>query len=672
MATAEAKAGWLDRVAHFTDSIVGAVSPARAVTRLRARQQITHFRRRAALPSLDRQHAVHTLWSPDSSREQMDRVQIIREARDCEENIPFVAGLFRLLYTYLFETLTYAPNTGDPGMDSEIRSYLNDFWMPQADAFLVHAFPALFGLTCCGSLRDGDGGLAFVDAGDILRLAAVEADQIGEPNVMTSARQDYVAGVWKNPDGTKRAYRVYDRRSDFTYGNFQDIPAASFIYLADAQRPTATRNVSVLAPIIPNLRDKYEAMAMVKVTLKRQLEDAFAAFTATGAAPLDFGKPPSVEGRGEEQLRSITKAGITTYYGQGDKLVSLENRHVNDNFLNFVKVIDTENCNGLHLPYGFVVDNADPGGAGVRMVLHRTSREFGRLKGKMVVPALNRIRDMVLLYAMAKGDISKHLGYNKGRWMFPPPPTADMQRESDVTIKEVEAGLNTRTSALGEYGEEFAAMLEQNAQEEYLRQMAAKKWSKDGVVVLPTQIYTTAADALVAKAIAPPQDGLPTEPVATQAASRQDTSFSGRYDGPGHWVTIEGEHVYIKDKTTYVPVEKKGPDHVEMTIENSVGYSGKSGKKSYIAELGAGDERDFSHPDGREKPDKNKAYRKGKGSWNETHQLKEGVYEKQQYGERTYHHVHRDAEGYIKAKEISKDEAHHLTSSYGDSHVDGT
>ncbi len=506
---------WMQRIASGLDGLVAAVSPERGLARLRSREAYTHFRRAAAIPSLDRQRASQTLWSPDSAIEQRDRVQIIREARDCEENIPFVSGLFLLLYTYLFETLTYAPNTGDPGMDSEIRAYLNDFWMPQADAFLMHSFPVLFGLSFCGSLRDGDGGLAFVDDSTMLRLAAVEADQIGQVNVNLTSQGNYVAGRWLNADGTTAGWDVYDRMGDMTYGNKQFIPAASFIYLADARRPTAKRNISILAPLITNLRDKYEAMNIVKVTLKEQLTRAFATYTARGAAPLNLEAPPTVTGPGGKILSSVinqTPAGITEYFGQGEEMVALENRHINDNFLNFIKTVDTENCNGLHLPYGFVVDNASAGGAGVRMVLHRTSREFGRLKGKIVVPALNRIRDMVLLYAMGKGDLSKHPAFQKGRWMFPPPPTADMQRESDVTIKEVEAGLNTRTSALAEYGEQFVDMLDQNGQEEYLRQMAAKKWSKDGVIVRPDQIYTTAADVVVAKQAGqtPTSTGTPT------------------------------------------------------------------------------------------------------------------------------------------------------------------
>ena len=497
------KTGWLSRVATGLDNIVAAVSPQRGMVRLQAREHYAHFRRAAAIPSIDRKHAPYALRSPDNSAEQRDRIQIIREARDCQENIPFVAGLFKEIYTYLFASLTYAPNTGDPGMDSEIKAYLS-FWMPQADTFLVHSFPVLFGLTCCGALRDGDGGLAFVDDGNILRLAAVEADQIGEPNVTLTARADYVAGVWKNADGTRRAYRVYDRLTDYNYGNYQDIPAASFIYLADADRPTATRTTSILAPLITNLRDKYEAMNIVKVTLKEQLRRAYATYTTRGAPPVNFGAPPAVDGFANgKRLASVIQhesSGLTEYMGLGEEMEALENRHINDNFLNFIKTVDTENCNGLHLPYGFLVDNADAGGAGVRMVLHRTSREFDRLKGKVVLPALNRIRDMVILYAMSKGDISKHSNFGAGRWMFPPPPTADMQRESDVTIKEVEAGLNTRTSALAEYGEEFDDMLDINAQEEYKRQMAAKRWSKDGCVIDPKQIYTTAADLVVAKA----------------------------------------------------------------------------------------------------------------------------------------------------------------------------
>lgn len=433
----------------------------------------------AARPSLDRQMvASGNLLSRDSSRYQRDRVQMAREARHVADNIGFAAGLKMMWQTYLFSTLSYEPDTGDSGMDSEVADYV-EMWMDQADARLMMPFATLFGLTFTGGLIDCDAGLIFVDDGDMLRLMPVEFDQIGEINSASIPELNYVAGRFLNADGTTAGWRVYSRTGDMMYSNPQVIPAQSFVYLADPRNVTGARSITCLATLIDNLKDKQETMNNVKVAIKDQTSKSFATYTARGEPPADMEASPSFAGPNGRRLSSyLTHANnaVTEYFGMGEQMEVLENKHLNENSERYFKTIDREDCMGVNLPYGFVVDEADTGGAGVRIVAHKAGREFTRMIESSIRRPVKRIFKTAIGYAADKGDISQHpnlsrdssaqmpstTGYSfgppravdlyRGALMFPPPPTADMERESRTDLAEIGGGLNSRTEASAPYG----------------------------------------------------------------------------------------------------------------------------------------------------------------------------------------------------------------------------
>jgi hypothetical protein len=442
---------WLARVA---DKFVEAVAPQRAVARAKAR---TALSREGAQSSRLRNSSHRIGFHPDSSRNQRDAVSMMFEARDLAENVGFVKGHLRKVQLYGAGTLSYVPNTGDPGMDLEISSYMN-YWQSIAHTGLEHNFARLIQLALMGMVRDRDSMLVFQRDLDMLRLQIVEADQIGELYSISNT-PGYVGGVFRNSDGTRAGYRVYDRTGDMQYrlgGNKGFIPAKDACFFIDPMR-NSVRGVTAYDTSITNIRDKFEILGYEKIIVKDISTTGIITYTQSGTADtFDFDSTVQRTGTSGDQLTSYIQhreAGTREYRGLGEKFEVVKHDRPSQTFSGFLKVLDSENCQGLNLPYGFVVDPSEPGGVAARIIAHIANREFQRIQRDVLEPILNRIRTVILGDAIERKDISRHPRFAEGVWLFPPPPTADIQRESDISIREVRAGLSTYSEQYAQYGQ---------------------------------------------------------------------------------------------------------------------------------------------------------------------------------------------------------------------------
>ena len=390
---------------------------------------------------------------PNSSVVQRDRISLMMEARDLSENVGFVKGHLRKVQLYGAGTLSYEPDTGDSGMDSEISGFLAD-WMPRAHVGLSHTFTRLIQLSLVSMTRDGDSMLVWVRDEDALRLQIVEADQIGELHSYRNT-PGYVSGVYINPDSSKIGYKVYDRIADMQYGNSQFIPVQDALFFADPIR-NAIRSITAYDTSIQNIRDKFEILGYEKLVVKDISTEGIVTYTQrAGADRFDFDDTKQSSDGVQSYIRRIGGV-VREYMGIGEKFDVIPHNRPSPTFQGFIKTLDIEDCHGLNLPYGFLVDPSEPGGAAVRIVAHMANREFGRVQNDVLTPNLNTIRDIVLLDAVERGEISRHRGIRNGTWMFPPPPTADIQRESDIAIRETRAGLSTYTEQFAIYGQNRA------------------------------------------------------------------------------------------------------------------------------------------------------------------------------------------------------------------------
>ena len=415
------------------------------------------------------------------------------EARDLSENVGFVKGHLRKVQLYGAGTLSYEPETGDPSMDSEIHAYM-EFFNATAHIGAEHTLTRLIQLALVGMTRDRDSLLVFCrDDEGSLKLQLVEADQIGELFAFIN-RPNYIQGVYM--DGPRRTgYEVYDRLADFQYSDPQFVPAHDGIFFYDPLR-ASVRGITAYETSIQNIRDKFEIMGYEKVIVKDISTRGVITYTQRGRADEFDYDNTQTDTDGNVSFIQHKDSGVQEYMGVGERFEVVQHNRPSPTFQGFIKTLDLEDCQGLNLPYGFLVDVSEAGGVAARLVAHVANREFERIRNDILTPNLNRIRTVALADAMERGLISRHKNFRQGFWMFPPPPTADIQRESDISIREVRSGLSTRTGEWAMQGGSFRKKVKILAAEAVARRIAAAEATKEladlgykDQVVLPDEIY---------------------------------------------------------------------------------------------------------------------------------------------------------------------------------------
>jgi hypothetical protein len=188
----------------WVDKAIGIVAPSTAIKRIAAKQVLHQFAYDGARPSQKRQQAPQNI-NPNDFQKQRDRLQLMREAEDLENNFA-PAKVLNRKYAMYVAPVSYHASTGNPELDLRVERYLNEEWFPNADITGRYDFFKMLEFGVMGMNRAGDYGWAYIRPGSVegmsqeeivklpLKLQAVEADRIGGiwQNVVSNV---YVGGV---------------------------------------------------------------------------------------------------------------------------------------------------------------------------------------------------------------------------------------------------------------------------------------------------------------------------------------------------------------------------------------------------------------------------------------------------------------------------------------------
>jgi len=439
---------------NFLDRAINAIAPMAGVRRMAAKRLLHEFKYDGASFTNRRENAPAQI-APNSFQVQRDRLQLLREATDLENNFAPAKTLNRKYAMYVAPQ-GYHAQTGDTMLDAAVEEWLNHEWFPKCDHANRADFFRLLEFGVLGMNRGGDYGWVFTRPGSDpsmspdeliqlpFRLQAIEPDRLGGvyQNIVS---EDYVSGVLIGDHGQPVAYRVFKRgMAAGQYTDPIDVPASQFVHYMDAMQLDAYRGVSKLDAAVANLRDLYEMIEFTKG--KAKLASALTIFTNSTGATAGIG---AMDGYASSQFDNQQSAmaqdiqfGQINHLTAGQDIKFADTSSPGPESQYLMTMLLKMTCMSYNLPYSFGLDATNLGGVSSRLESEQAKAEFTRGQ-RVLSPLAHRMKDAALMDAIAKGifPVSSADKICRGRWSYRPHPQPDIGRESSANVSLFQSGL---------------------------------------------------------------------------------------------------------------------------------------------------------------------------------------------------------------------------------------
>jgi len=439
------------------------VAPRAALDRMVNQAKLRNFGRFDSALTSEKRGISRGVSGGEDTAGTRERLSLIRAARDLADNFPPVRSLLLKFATYVSGRIAYQARTGDHDVDTKIEKYWQK-WCNECDFLGRHNFTTLLQLAVTAILRDGDCGFIIVRDGEDLKLQSVEADRIGSPYDRTDTDK-YIGGINVDDYGRPVSYTIFTRTINNQYISPVDIVAKEFIHLFDAARLDEYRGRSAFATALNATRDLQEAIKAEVQAIKYASYQSGVITTESGAADAgDYFARGNSNDQGQVARLQSLDPGTVNYLGSGEKMEMFKSDRPTGAFGEFIRLIQAHICMAVGLPYGFAFD-ADKSGPMARMEAAMAERTFLRWRGLLEGKFLDRIKNIILLDAAARGLIPDSEYLLDGRWCWPAKVSIDYGREANADINLWKAGLKTAGQIYSDMGEDYEEALRARAKE---------------------------------------------------------------------------------------------------------------------------------------------------------------------------------------------------------------
>lgn len=471
---------WVTRLEQFIDRTVSVFNPQAGIKRGLDRARYHKFNYEAARPGTWRQQATLTgNASPDTPTLNYDRIRMIWETRDLEQNFPFIPKLISVIEDYVLGDFRMKSKATDENDRKAIEGYWQlscHFMDPQGR----ETFHDLSRLALHGTVRDGDGmgvlELSDFEVGDakmeFYQIYLVEADRIGYP-YEASYGNGYLNGVFYNTEtGFITGYNVYQRDPvSNAYSNPQVIESSKCLYIGNTKRVDGLRCPSELASCIATARDIQEIIENERLAEKWLTSQGGVVTTLTGdqATDTDIYNDPyqGASPYPSERLQSARPAAMN-YLAPGEDFKAFEFNRPSPAFLGLLEALYRDCCMSLSLPFGFVYKPTNNGVA-ARLESAQAKRTFQRwqriMRDKWLMPIWNRVMIHGLQTGQLKLSVQGAQEISKMKIIWPAHPSVDVGRESTANVAEFNANLKAGESIAEERGDDYDEMMDQKKYE---------------------------------------------------------------------------------------------------------------------------------------------------------------------------------------------------------------
>lgn len=556
------------------DRAIAQVFPAWGAARVRQRRQYAY----EAAVNTRLRSTTQRLQGPEDYQAFPDRMMLMRQVRDLEQNFGLFQGIIDKLAMYAFGRIRYQARTGDKQRDDEYEAYLKECFAG-CDLSGRLNLRQLIAIAFKSRLRDGDFGLKWQrNRANELRLTGLEGDRIGGI-YMTSSAENYFQGITVDIEtGQPLNYAVYYRTKADAYINPVDVPAQDMILVYDPRRYNQYRGVTPFAPIVNEARDLKELMEALRIGTKFENYHSAIQYTASGL-PLDDPATFFTSSNGvNNQAGSngpITEQDIK--YGKiqvapiGSKVEFLKSDRPSGTIQSYMENLIRLMGVALQMPYGFLYNLSGLSGPAARMDSQQAQRVIQLIQEEMRDQALDRIKNTYLMEGFARGKIRFTPGWQNGAWQFPPWPTIDAGRESIAGINEWRAGLRSKSSWFAEEGED-AEEQEQIMDDEARRTLArAQNLAKE--FDIPIELALTMLETRTQQgfylATSQPKDGedaAPADEPSAKPAEMQTVKFVHEFSHSDPRPPIETADEKTEPVTITLPRKQSPIDHIKSKL----------------------------------------------------------------------------------------------------------
>ena len=493
------------------------VAPRAALDRMVNQAKLRNFGRFDSALTSEKRGISRGVSGGEDTAGTRERLSLIRAARDLADNFPPVRSLLLKFATYVSGRIAYQARTGDHEVDTKIEKYWQK-WMNECDFLGRHNFTTLLQLAVTAMLRDGDCGFIIVRDGEDLKLQSVEADRIGSPYDRTDTDK-YIGGINVDDYGRPVSYTIFTRTINNQYISPTDIPAKEFIHLFDAARLDEYRGRSAFATALNATRDLQEAIKAEVQAIKYASYQSGVITTESGAADAgDYFARGNSNDQGQVARLQSLDPGTVNYLTAGEKMEMFKSDRPTGAFGEFIRLIQAHICMAVGLPYGFAFD-ADKSGPMARMEAAMAERTFLRWRGLLEGKFLDRIKNIILLDAAARGLIPDSEYLLDGRWCWPAKVSIDYGREASADINLWKAGLKTAGQIYSDMGEDYEEALRARAKESAMIVSLANEMDIPAEYISDSIIPIQAAAPIAAPIV---QEEPQTEPIQTEQAKQVD------------------------------------------------------------------------------------------------------------------------------------------------------
>jgi len=428
----------------------------------------------AGQPTITRQQHTRLGGNANSVTSQIERVRMEFNAEWLAKNSAFGIGYIRQRKNYC-APLGWMPNTGDSALNGEIRAYFDE-WMEDG-GMNCSAYDSFDGAANVDLPVRGDSALVWKRDEYRLRLMRAGGDQIGELNVygnpsyISRLGLTYFCGMYFDGENKRQAFRIYDKGTQDYFYNPHDYPASDVIYFQD-NLFAGTRGVTIFHGTIKTLTKSDTLFDFGMDSAQKQAKTGVVVRNEQGGPLNDLSYEQTVTPDGNVIYIERTFEGSQTEYQyNGDVYEIIKTEVPGSELIEGCRYADEKSCLSLGMPFSFLVNVRDVGGALSRLEISKVGKEVERLR-RVQTPQFKRLAYVVIMDAVDRGTFkgptiqrfsAKQL--TCGTPKFSNLPTADAFRETQDDIASNRAGIETRAAILARTNEDWPTVLRQNQQE---------------------------------------------------------------------------------------------------------------------------------------------------------------------------------------------------------------